>query len=243
MNRLGLNTMNDEGLISAVGGLSSLMPLVHGGAGDGGGGAVALIEALLEKINALIESGTAFALFPGIRALATNVHPMLVHFPIAFLSGYFVLDLFGVAFHRPNVRRTAGWMLYLGAAAALAAASAGLFAGASVPHGAAVHEVMEWHERIMLSVTGLAVFLAIWRAAVGGAFNSTMANGLSLFIGVVMVALMAIGADLGGLMVYRHGVGVASLQRQEDAIQHLHGGTAGPDDGAGATERVMRDAH
>lgn len=235
--------MNDESLISAVAGLTSLVPLVHGGAGDGGGGAVALIEVLLEKITALIESGAALAIFPGIRALASNVHPMIVHFPIAFLSGYLLLDLLGAMFRRPNLRRAAGWMLYLGAASALAAASAGLFAAGSVPHGAAVHEVMEWHERLMLIVTGLAVCLAVWRAVVGGNYHSAMANGLNLVAGVVMVALMAFGADLGGLMVYQHGVGVASLQRQEDAIQHLHGGSADPGGSAAPTERVIHHVH
>lgn len=236
--------MNDDYLVSAMAGLSSLVPLLHGGAGDGGGGPVALIEALLEKITALIESGPAFALFPGIRALAANVHPMVVHFPIAFLSGYLLLDLLGAAFRRPNLRRTAGWMLYLGAAAALAAATAGFFAAANVPHGMAVHEVMEWHQRLMLSVTGLALFLAVWRIAVGGNFDSAMANGLSLFVAVVMVTLMALGADLGGLMVYQHGVGVASLQRQEDAIQHLHGGPSDPAvDGTSSSEHSTRHAH
>ena len=205
------------------------IPLVHGGAGDGpGGGIVGWVEILLERINGLIESGAAFVLFPGIRALAMNVHPMVVHFPIAFLSAFFLLDIIGVSFRRPAVRQVASWMLYLGAFGAVTAAAAGLIAAGSVPHGESVHEVMEWHQRLMLGVSALAVVLAVWRAAVAGRCSSTMAQGLHLFLATLMITLMVLGTDLGGLMVYQHGVGVASLQSPEELHRHAHTSPAAP---------------
>jgi uncharacterized membrane protein len=86
---------------------------------------------------------------------------------------------------------------------------------------------MEWHQRLMLTVSVLAVVLALWRG-LGGVAVSTMAVGLNLFLATVMLGLMVFGTDLGGLMVYRYGVGVASLQGQEDARQHLHSSVEEP---------------
>jgi uncharacterized membrane protein len=199
------------------------MPSLHGGADDSSGGLAGLMDSLLGAVTNLVESGATISLFPGIRALAANVHPLIVHFPIAFLSAYLLLELFGVGLRRPSLRQLASWMLYLGAIGAAGAAGAGLLAASMVPHGGEVHELMEWHQGLMLAVTALAVVLALVRAF-GGIAESAMAAGLSLFLGAVMMALMVGGTDLGGLMVYEYGVGVHSLQAQEDVSDHVHGG-------------------
>jgi uncharacterized membrane protein len=186
---------------------------------------VGLVEVFLEKVTSLIESGASFELFPGIKALAMNVHPMLVHFPIAFLSAFFVLELLGIILCRPGLRQAASWMIYLGALGAAAAVAAGLVAAGHVPHGQEVHEVMEWHQRLMLMVFGLSAALAVWRA-LGGFLLSPMALGLHLLTATVMMTLLVLGTDLGGLMVYQHGVGVRNLQEMEDTHRHAHSATA-----------------
>ena len=203
---------------------SSFLPLLHGGHAGSGGGVVGLVEIFLEKITNLFESGASFELLPGIKTLAMNVHPMIVHFPIAFLSAFFVLELVGAILRRPALRQAASWMIYLGAFGAAAAVVAGLVAEANVPHGQGVHDVMEWHERLMLMVFGLSVVLAAWRALAGFSF-SMMAQGLHLFVASVMMTLLVFGTDLGGWMVYRHGVGVQSLQQAEETHRHAHAAT------------------
>ena len=214
-------SMNDylEAFAAILGG--AIGPLVHGGADDSGAGLVGFIEALLAAVTNLIESGSEIALLPGIRALASNVHPLIVHFPIAFLTTYFLAEIAGLIMRSAGLRQLASGMLYLGAGAAVIAAAAGLIAAAEVPHGSQVHEIMEWHQRLMLSVSIIAIVLALWRAF-AGVTVSTMATGLSLFLSAAMMTLMVFGTDLGGFMVYRYGVGVASLQGQEGAHQHLH---------------------
>lgn len=211
--------MNHADVLTVLTEFLSPAPAVHGG---GDAGIVGLVDQVIDKIMALVESGAGWSLFPGIRALALNIHPMIVHFPIAFLSAFFLIELYGVVRGRSEVRVAASWMLYLGAASAIAAVVAGLVAAANVPHGALVHETMEWHERIMLGVAGLALTLAAWRAMVSGQFETPMAQGLHLFMASLMIALMLVGTDLGGLMVYQHGVGVASLQSIQDSHQHAH---------------------
>lgn len=213
--------MNDYMQIFDGGIDGMVLPLVHGGSADAGGGLIGLVETLLAAITNLLESGSELVLFPGVNALATNVHPLFVHFPIAFLTAYFLLEIMGLVLRQPGLRQFAGGLLYLGAFGAVLAAAAGFVAASSVPHGGQVHVIMEWHERLMLTVSGLAVVLAVWRALAGVAV-SAMAIGLHLFLAAAMMSLMFFGTDLGGLMVYRYGVGVASLQAQEDMRQHAH---------------------
>ncbi|MGX2040571.1 DUF2231 domain-containing protein [Methylocaldum sp. MU1018] len=197
-----------------------IRPLVHGG-GDGGagGGLLLVVEKSLDTVSRSLESGVSMNPFTGIEALGANLHPLIVHFPIAFLTGFFLLELMGAALKRPGLRHAASWMLYFGALGAIAAAAAGLVAEDTVPHGSAVHEVMEWHERLGLTIAGLSAALAVWRLLARERFSG-MAGALHLLIGAIVLTSIVFAADLGGLMVYQHGVGVKNLQLADDHHHH-----------------------
>lgn len=197
--------------------VDAIMPLVHGG--EPGAGLAGLINDFLEGVSRGSGSGSSWNPMVGIEGLGSNVHPLLVHFPIAFLFVFLLAEIAGLMFRSIWLRQLASSMLYLGAAGAIAAAVAGLVAEETVPHGAAVHEIMEWHKRAGLTVTGLAVGLAVWRVAAGGRF-SVMAQALHLFVALITVVCLFFGADLGGLMVYQYGVGVKSLQHADEHHQH-----------------------
>lgn len=197
-----------------------LLPAVHGGGHSGpGGGWIGILDSVLEKATRTLESGASLELFPGVKALATNLHPLIVHYPIALLTAFFLLELVGVTLRREGVRQAASWTLYLGALGAIMAVAAGLIAEDTVPHGEAVHEIMEWHGRLGISVATLSLILAVWRIAARTNF-SLMAKSLYLYLAAIMVICMFIGADLGGLMVYQYGVGVKSLQQPDDHHHH-----------------------
>ncbi|HYE35912.1 DUF2231 domain-containing protein [Methylocaldum sp.] len=195
-------------------------PAVHaGGDGEAGGGLLEIVASLLDTVSRTLDSGASMNPFAGIDALGTNLHPMIVHFPIAFLTGFFLLELIGAVFRWPGLRHAASWMLYLGALGAIAAAVAGLIAEDSVPHSGAVHDIMEWHERLGLTIAGLSSALAIWRL-MSRAHFSAMAEALHLFLAGIVLTCIFFAADLGGLMVYQHGVGVKSLQQAD--YHHHH---------------------
>jgi uncharacterized membrane protein len=97
-----------------------------------------------------------------------------------------------------------------------------LYAAATVPHGQAVHEIMEWHQRLGLIVATLAAILSIWRLAAKQRIAG-MAGALHLFLAAIMTASLVVGADLGGLMVYEHGVAVRQLQDPNARHDHGHG--------------------
>lgn len=196
---------------------------IHGGADHGSGivdGIVSLL-AFFEGLTAQDSPGIFPALMPGLANM-DNIHPLLVHFPIAFLSAFFVLDLVGTLAKKPQCRNVAGWLLYLGTVAAVFTVTAGFIAAGSVAHGEEVHPIMERHEHFGVSVLSLAAVLSAWRLKCGGVVQGA-ANSFFLVLAALLCTLMMLGADLGGLMVYKYGVAVKSLQIEVPAADvHVH---------------------
>lgn len=198
--------------------LEGLLPAVHGGGHDDGG-LVTLVDELLTRASD--DAPSAWHLLGGLETLGTNVHPVLLHFPIAFLVGYLITELYGLVFGKPGSRQLASGLLYLGAFAAVVTVVSGLLAAEQVPHGAEVHEIMEWHQRAGITVATLSSLLAIWRG-IGGIPSSVMAISLSLMVSLVISGVLFLGADMGGEMVYKHGVGVHGLQSTAEHQHHTH---------------------
>lgn len=196
---------------------------IHGGADHGGGIAdgIASLLAFFEGLTAQDSPGIFPSLMPGIANM-DNIHPLLVHFPIAFLSAFFVLDLVGTLAKKPQCRNVAGWLLYLGAVTAVFTVTAGFIAAGSVAHGDDVHTIMERHEHFGVSVLSLAILLSAWRLKSGGVIEGG-ANSFFLILAALLCMLMLLGADLGGLMVYKYGVGVKAAQVPGVGVhEHIH---------------------
>ncbi|GAB4256672.1 MAG: hypothetical protein Kow0065_05550 [Methylomicrobium sp.] len=197
---------------------------IHGGADHGGGVAesVGQLLAFLETLMSKDSPGDMFAtIFPGIAAL-DNIHPLLVHFPIAFLIGFFLLDLLGTLSNKESWRNAASAMLYFGTLGAALTVATGLQAAGSVAHGGNVHEIMETHEHIGIAVLALSTLLSLWRI-LASSVPKGAANGFFLFLSALVCVLIAFGADLGGLMVYEYGVAVEGAVDPVEAAGHEHG--------------------
>jgi len=198
---------------------------VHGAAGghkagDGVAGGVEVLLTFLESLIGLSPAEMFSTIMPGISAMA-NIHPLVVHFPIAFLSAFFVMDLLGSLLQKESWRQLATGLLYLGTLAAGAAVAAGLMAEGSIEHGENVHLIMGRHQLLGISVLCLSLVLSVWRLLSGG-----MVNGVSNIIFIMFAAflnlLLMLGADLGGLMVYKHGVAVEAVELTSMDYFHEH---------------------
>ncbi|WP_374089835.1 DUF2231 domain-containing protein [Methylomicrobium lacus] len=220
---------------------NSLTFMVHGGADHGGGVAAAIggLLSFLEKLAGMEAPEIFSTVLPGIAAMQ-NIHPLLVHFPIAFLSAFFALDLVGSLAKKPSWRAVASGLLYLGAVASIFTATAGFIAANSVPHGENVHQIMEHHEHFGIAVVIFALSLAGWRALKGGVIEGA-ANTLFLILSAVMCGLMVLGADLGGLMVYRYGVAVSAVPVSAEDLMHHHEGEEHHDHEHGTVPGEMHD--
>jgi uncharacterized membrane protein len=145
------------------------------------------------------------ALFPGLHSML-NLHPLFVHFPIALWLGALVFEIVAVARASEDWHRTAVRSLYLGTLAAVIAVLTGWRAEMSVPPSGRVHDVMNVHETLMLFATTIAGWLclvALLKPRISGAAQKWFLAGL-----VVLVILLAIGADRGAEMVYRYATSV-----------------------------------
>jgi uncharacterized membrane protein len=197
---------------------------IHGGSGgiaEALGNFLAFIDDLLTKSPEQM----FVTILPGFAAMP-NIHPLLVHFPIALLLIFFFIDVLGSLFSSDNMRRVAGYFLYIGTISAVLTVIAGLQAATTVPHGMVIHAIIERHEMFGFTVTILAFLLSIWRLLVRG-FLSGFANFIYLFMAGLTCLMLTLGADLGGMMVYKHGVGVAAVPKSslegEPGHSHNHG--------------------
>lgn len=197
--------------------------LVHGSGGHGGGVAGS-VEHLLERIEHFAGVGSAGLsgdFMPGIANMP-NIHPLFVHLPIVLILLFFLLDVFGSIRGNSNARKFAGWLLYMGVASVLMTIIAGYNAAETVAHNEAAHRIMEQHELYALIVAGITILLAVWRLGAGPKLKGFV-NGLYLTISAVACFVLMLGADLGALMVYHHGVGVVEVsQPDSEKLSHDH---------------------
>ncbi len=193
---------------------------IHGDA-DHGGGIAESVASLLAFFEGTVTHGSGgffSAIMPGLTSM-DNIHPLLVHFPIAFLLAFFALDVVGTLLKNPQWRSVASWLLYLGTIAAVFTVTAGFLAANTVAHGENIHAIMERHEYIGISVLTLATVLSLWRIKSGGLIQGG-ANALFIILAALLCVLLSLGADLGGLMVYKYGVAVEVVIVPDNHHEH-----------------------
>ena len=144
-------------------------------------------------------------LFPGAAHLQ-NIHPLVVHFPIAFLFGATLLYFLGTALRNESVTGAALWALVLGAMGAVLSAGTGLYANEGVMIAPSVRDALLVHHRnLMVAVTVLTGALTVWALA---ARPLPRRGRWAFLIGLIAVCvLVARGADYGGRLVYDYNAG------------------------------------
>ncbi len=181
---------------------------VHGNDSFGGGH---LLESLLSLIDTLVGSGFGAFLreaFPGIHALP-NIHPLIVHFPIALFSTFLLLEIISMMRRSERVFHAASWTLFMGVIFAGIAILLGMQAARTVPHGGIIHSVIDKHQSYATAASAIALILSLWRLIASERLVTlALPRWIHLFLAVIMVVLIFLTADLGGLMVFKFGVGV-----------------------------------
>jgi uncharacterized membrane protein/nitrite reductase/ring-hydroxylating ferredoxin subunit len=132
------------------------------------------------------------------------IHPILVHFPIAFLTGAFLFDLLGVLLDRPRWWEVGGYLGGLGVLTALLAAVPGfidyLF---TVPPNSSGKKTATWH--LVLNLAVVALFGAAWFLRGDAGVQPDLA--LLALEGVGFLLLLVSGW-LGSRLIYHLQIGV-----------------------------------
>ncbi len=136
------------------------------------------------------------------RPIDRPIHPMLIHFPIAFTMGAFALD----ALSRLGDLRTgpiaATWLLGFALLGYGGAALAGFADRSAMPKEAKVRRVATRHAIVQIAA---AILVAVNVAVRWSDRNEPEAAWLWIVLGAVASLIVGYGADIGGRMVYGMG--------------------------------------
>lgn len=164
------------------------------------------------------------SILPGLSSV-NNIHPLFVHFPIALLPTALFVELIALWRQDPFLHRMARGLVYLGAVAAVVTAVTGEMAMDRLGHDVPGHDLVHIHRNFMLASTASAVLLAVFLFVTRertGSFALAGAVWLAL-----LVAVLLLGADRGGRLVFKHGMGVhfapATASPDEHRGHHAHG--------------------
>jgi uncharacterized membrane protein len=105
-----------------------------------------------------------------------------------------------------TLKWSAFWMLALGAASAAASVATGLYAESGVMVSTSVRDqLLRHHKHLMLAASAVTGALIVWAIVA----RPMPARGRYIFLAglLVVMLLIAMGADLGGRMVYDYNAG------------------------------------
>lgn len=161
---------------------------------------------------------------------APNVHPMLVHFPIAILSVAIFFDFISFFLSTENTwwtRKATAFLYATGAVSAIIVYYTGTLAADSVVLPADAQPVLSDHSNLALYTVWFYGIYAILRMA--GTWWAARRDWLKIHIGFFLLSLPGMvllyqTGDHGAELVFKHGVGVQAYE-VENPVQHQHGGS------------------
>lgn len=149
-----------------------------------------------------------------------EIHPALVHFPIALLLGGILLDLYAW-WRREDLAWVATGLLLAGVVTGALAAVAGVVAFYTVPssHTEEAHRLVPWH--IGMAVTMFVLFTV---AAIMRWYRQPVPpTSVIRVLGLVAAAVLLVTAALGGRIVYHGGMGIEPKIVAAHLREHTHG--------------------
>jgi uncharacterized membrane protein len=153
-------------------------------------------------------------LLPGASQLQ-NYHPLIVHFPIAFIYGAALMYFLASILASENLKWTALWMLAFGALGAAAAVLSGFYAAPGLMVSESVRdELLRHHKQLMVAASVITGALTLWAIAT----RPMPTRGRYVFLAglIAVLCLITAGADLGGEMVFSYNAGGSACAQPID---------------------------
>jgi uncharacterized membrane protein len=147
-----------------------------------------------------------------------EIHPALVHFPVALLFASFCVDSFAFYRQREGWARVGTGLLWGGVWTGLVAAPAGLLAAYTAPMQAAGLEGLLYGHFAFVAAS-MALFISI--ALVRWRRPAPLPPRWQLAVGALATVLLLAGGMLGGTLVYRGGTGVKVIDGQPPSVSDV----------------------
>lgn len=151
-----------------------------------------------------------------VRVARHPTHPMLVMFPTAMFPLLVLLDVLAYYFRGDLTFWSVGfWVAIVGAVSTVAAMIPGIVDLAAIPDDTPAHRTAFWHflNGCLILVLFLAAIAVRWPAGSGDARLLW-----ATIVDVVGVIAITVQGWLGGELVYKHHIGVLSLQEGADPV-------------------------
>ncbi|OGG51708.1 MAG: hypothetical protein A3F84_23450 [Candidatus Handelsmanbacteria bacterium RIFCSPLOWO2_12_FULL_64_10] len=144
-----------------------------------------------------------------------NIHPLIVHFPIALLLTSVLADLLALLRLRTVFKDVALFLLILGVIGAVAAGVSGERAAEAVAHLPDLREAVEQHEDFATGTIWLFIALLLSRLymVIKGRFVSIF-RAAYFIVSLAAGGLLMATAYSGGNLVYERGAGVKPVMNQ-----------------------------
>ena len=135
------------------------------------------------------------------------LHPVTVHFTVAFLVAGGIAEGIGILIGRERLERFGGVLVLLGTASVVGTVVTGILAENSINHPPGSTVAIGRHESAGLLVLGVFVVALFWKAWDRGRVRESARPLYAIWL-LAAVVLVIVTAWLGGDLVYTHGVGV-----------------------------------
>jgi uncharacterized membrane protein len=133
-----------------------------------------------------------------------EIHPMLVHFPLALMPTAIAADAVGAITDNRALMETGRILMPLAVVSMAVTGVAGFAAQEEVRAEGEAHDMLVTHRNLNVGLLLMSAGLAVLRS------RQDRPGPGYLLAGLAGAALMTYSGYLGGKMVYRHGVGVGA---------------------------------
>ena len=132
-----------------------------------------------------------------------EIHPLVVHFPIALLSSAILFDFIYILSGRNELSKTGWWVLFLGLVSAMVGMATGIWNDRLFDHFGSVTPLWINHGWVQIFSSFIFICLFSWRTKCPNILNITPSKWGYLFIGTLAVAILFYGGHLGAKLAGR----------------------------------------
>lgn len=159
-------------------------------------------------------------ILPGLSH-APNIHPVFVHFPIAFWLGAALLCGLGCVRKHESLFAAGRCLLYLGTLGAVFAVASGFWAAEAMGHDSPGHDLVHVHRNFMLIASAIAVVTTLMALAMRKRKTAGARWTITALL-LVLAGVTTLGADRGAALVFRYGIGTATEAPPPDDEPNQH---------------------